>query len=153
MDHIKAPGSYTAGRSWFIHCGQRPSGRIVHLQPMKWINDCQFGSDPDGDGTGEPVSSLRSKRPGNIPTATPVDTDDSTDRLASVAMAGESADELGASLAAYGLLRLAIFRRRVAPKTLGRSELCCKVSCAWFTVTTRVLYGCKLREQANRDRH
>ena len=31
-------------------------GRVVHLQPMKWINDWPvIGIDKDGDGKGEPV--------------------------------------------------------------------------------------------------
>ena len=45
------------GEDWFIHFQSRKAyGRIVHLQPMTWINDWPvIGADPDGDGTGEPV--------------------------------------------------------------------------------------------------
>lgn len=47
-----------AGSSWFFHFEDRgPFGRVVHLQPMRWLSDgwCVIGSDPDGDGIGEPV--------------------------------------------------------------------------------------------------
>jgi beta-xylosidase len=49
---------------WFIHFQDKEAdGRIVHLQPMKWVNDWPvIGSDEDGDGTGEPVRSFRKPR-------------------------------------------------------------------------------------------
>jgi len=42
---------------WFIHFQDKEAyGRIVHLQPMSWINDWPvIGEDTDGDGTGQPV--------------------------------------------------------------------------------------------------
>ncbi len=45
------------GENWFIHFQDKgPYGRVVHLQPMEWINDWPvIGRDEDGDGTGEPV--------------------------------------------------------------------------------------------------
>jgi beta-xylosidase len=45
------------GSSWFIHFQDKGAfGRIIHLQPMKWMNDWPvIGNDPDGDGIGEPV--------------------------------------------------------------------------------------------------
>jgi beta-xylosidase len=48
------------GEDWFIHFRDKGAyGRIVHLQPMKWDNNWPvIGSDDDGDGTGEPVSSF-----------------------------------------------------------------------------------------------
>jgi beta-xylosidase len=47
------------GEDWFIHFQDKGAyGRIVHLQPMKWVNDWPvIGSDDNGDGTGEPVTS------------------------------------------------------------------------------------------------
>lgn len=49
---------------WFIHFQDKEAyGRIVHLQPMKWVSDWPvIGSDEDGDGTGEPVRSFRKPR-------------------------------------------------------------------------------------------
>jgi beta-xylosidase len=46
------------GRDWFVHFQDRDAyGRVVHLQPMTWRDDWPvIGSDPDGDGRGEPVA-------------------------------------------------------------------------------------------------
>ena len=45
------------GQDWFLHFQDKEAyGRVVHLQPMKWINDWPvIGSDKDGDGKGEPI--------------------------------------------------------------------------------------------------
>ena len=44
-------------RDWFIHFQDvGVYGRIVHLQPMRWVDDWPvIGEDKDGDGCGEPV--------------------------------------------------------------------------------------------------
>ena len=49
------------GESWFYHFQDKGAyGRIVHMQPMEWINDWPvIGADPDGDGIGEPVMVYR----------------------------------------------------------------------------------------------
>lgn len=46
-----------SGEDWFLHFQDKDAyGRIVHLQPMKWVNDWPvIGADKDGDGKGEPV--------------------------------------------------------------------------------------------------
>ncbi len=47
-----------SGEHWFIHFQDyRAYGRILHLNPMKWLDDDWpvIGIDRDGDGTGEPV--------------------------------------------------------------------------------------------------
>ena len=53
----------TACEDWFVHFQSRKAyGRIVHLQPMTWLDGWPvIGSDPDGDGIGEPV--YRYKKP------------------------------------------------------------------------------------------
>ncbi len=45
------------GEGWFIHFQEYlPYGRIVHLQPVRWVDDWPvMGEDPDGDGKGQPV--------------------------------------------------------------------------------------------------
>lgn len=45
------------GQDWFLHFQDKEAfGRVVHLQPMKWMNDWPvIGADKDGDGKGEPV--------------------------------------------------------------------------------------------------
>jgi len=67
------------GEDWFLHFQDKDAyGRVVHLQPMKWINDWPvIGEDKDRDGKGEPV--LRYKKPnvGKIyPVQTPVESDE-----------------------------------------------------------------------------
>jgi beta-xylosidase len=68
-----------AGEFWFIHFQDKgPYGRIVHLQPMKWVNDWPImGTDPDGDGTGEPVLTYKKPNVGKTyPVTTPPDSDE-----------------------------------------------------------------------------
>jgi beta-xylosidase len=49
------------GEHWFLHFQDKEAyGRVVHLQPMKWVNDWPvIGVDTDGDGKGEPVLAYR----------------------------------------------------------------------------------------------
>ena len=67
------------GEWWFLHFQDKGAyGRIVHLQPAKWRNGFPvIGSDPDGDGTGEPVSRHKKPKvgPGSV-LQTPPDTDE-----------------------------------------------------------------------------
>lgn len=67
------------GENWFIHFQDRGAyGRIIHLQPMKWVNDWPvIGDDEDGDGTGEPVLVCKKPGVGQIhPIAVPQTTDE-----------------------------------------------------------------------------
>src|SRR5215217_3834292 len=67
------------GEWWFIHFQDRGSyGRIVHLQPTVWKNGFPvIGSDPDGDGTGEPVARYKKPNVGrSYPIETPQDSDE-----------------------------------------------------------------------------
>jgi beta-xylosidase len=63
-----------SGESWFIHFQDRGAyGRVVHLQPVKWVNDWPVvGVDRDGTGKGEPVAVYRKpdvsrKYPATVP--------------------------------------------------------------------------------------
>lgn len=49
------------GEYWFIHFQDKEAyGRVVHLQPMKWVDDWPvIGEDKDGDGNGEPVKTWK----------------------------------------------------------------------------------------------
>ncbi|CAM3404545.1 glycoside hydrolase 43 family protein [Flavobacterium chungbukense] len=49
------------GEDWFFHFQDRGAyGRIVHLQPMKWVNDWPvMGEDFDKNGIGEPVTTYK----------------------------------------------------------------------------------------------
>jgi beta-xylosidase len=68
------------GENWFIHFQDKgPYGRVVHLQPMQWMNDWPvIGKDEEGDGTGEPV--LQYKKPG-VDRSWPVTTPDESDEF------------------------------------------------------------------------
>jgi beta-xylosidase len=46
-----------SGEDWFIHFQDKEAyGRILHLQPMKWVDDWPYiGHDYGNDGIGEPV--------------------------------------------------------------------------------------------------
>ena len=70
------------GQDWFLHFQDKDTyGRIVHLQPMRWVNNWPvIGIDKDGDGKGEPV--LQYKKPaGKSPygIVTPPDSDEFND--------------------------------------------------------------------------
>lgn len=47
-----------SGEDWFLHFQDKHAyGRVVHLQPAKWVNDwLVIGDDSDGDGCGDPVT-------------------------------------------------------------------------------------------------
>ena len=67
------------GESWFLHFQDKgPYGRVVHLEPMRWVGDWPvIGVDPDGDGTGEPVLSYKKPNVGKMwPVTTPPDSDE-----------------------------------------------------------------------------
>ncbi len=67
------------GEDWFMHFQDVGAyGRLVHLQPMKWINDWPvIGVDKDGDGCGEPVLTYKKPNVGkNYPICTPQESDE-----------------------------------------------------------------------------
>ncbi len=67
------------GEDWFLHFQDKDAyGRVVHLQPMKWLNDWPvIGVDKDGDGKGEPVLVYKKPNVGKIyPAATIADSDE-----------------------------------------------------------------------------
>lgn len=51
------------GEDWFLHFQDKHAyGRVVHLQPAKWVNDwLVIGDDKDGDGCGDPVQQWKSQ--------------------------------------------------------------------------------------------
>ena len=68
-----------SGEHWFIHFQDRDAyGRIVHMQPMKWVDDWPvMGVNIDNCGIGEPVKEY--KKPdvgGTFPVQTPETSDD-----------------------------------------------------------------------------
>lgn len=70
------------GEDWFLHFQDRDAyGRIIHLQPMKWVNDWPvMGTDSDGDGNGEPVLLYKKPNVGKkYPVTTPQESDEFND--------------------------------------------------------------------------
>jgi beta-xylosidase len=67
------------GEDWFLHFQDKGAyGRVVHLQPMKWVNDWPvIGVDTDGDGKGEPVMLYKKPNVGKTyPIQTPAESDE-----------------------------------------------------------------------------
>ncbi|HMK25499.1 MAG TPA: glycoside hydrolase 43 family protein [Chitinophagaceae bacterium] len=67
------------GEDWFLHFQDKEAyGRVVHLQPMKWINDWPvIGVDKDGDGKAEPVLIYKKPNVGKTyPILTPAESDE-----------------------------------------------------------------------------
>lgn len=67
------------GEDWFIHFQDKDAyGRVLHLQPMKWVNDWPIiGIDSDNDGKGEPVITYTKPNTGKVSQiSTPADTDE-----------------------------------------------------------------------------
>lgn len=66
------------GQDWFLHFQDvGNAGRIVHLQPMRWVDDWPvIGEDPDEDGCGQPV--LRHVKPA-VGATYPIDAPEDSD--------------------------------------------------------------------------
>jgi beta-xylosidase len=67
------------GEDWFLHFQDKKAyGRVVHLQPMKWVNGWPvIGMDTDGDGKGEPVITYRKPAVSmRVPVAVPATSDE-----------------------------------------------------------------------------
>jgi beta-xylosidase len=67
------------GEHWFLNFQDLSAyGRVVHLNPMKWVNDWPvIGVDTDGDGCGEPVRTYKKPNVGkSYPKATPPESDE-----------------------------------------------------------------------------
>ncbi|TJZ54832.1 glycosyl hydrolase 43 family protein [Sphingobacterium olei] len=68
-----------SGEDWFFHFQDKDAmGRVVHLQPMKWIADWPvIGEDKDGDGIGNPVLEYKKPNVGkNYPVINPAESDE-----------------------------------------------------------------------------
>ncbi len=67
------------GEDWFLHFQDKGAyGRVVHLQPMKWVDNWPvIGVDLDKDGKGEPVSIYKKPNVGkSYPIETPAESDE-----------------------------------------------------------------------------
>lgn len=67
------------GESWFVNFQDKGAyGRVIHLQPMKWVKDWPvIGVDKDANGCGEPVMSYIKPNVGKTyPIETPAESDE-----------------------------------------------------------------------------
>ncbi|GAA3745861.1 glycoside hydrolase 43 family protein [Flavobacterium ginsengisoli] len=67
------------GEDWFFHFQDKDAyGRILHLQPMKWVNDWPvMGEDYDKNGIGEPVTTYKKPNVGKkYPIEAPAESDE-----------------------------------------------------------------------------
>lgn len=67
------------GEDWFVHFQDKDAyGRVVHLQPMKWVNDWPvIGIEQGKKGTGEPVMEYKKPNVGkSYPIVNPVESDE-----------------------------------------------------------------------------
>ncbi len=67
------------GEDWFMNFQDKDAyGRVVHLNPMKWVNDWPIiGDDKDGDGKGNPVERWKKPNVKKIyPITTPAESDE-----------------------------------------------------------------------------
>lgn len=72
------------GENWFIHFQDKGAyGRVVHLEPMKWVNNWPVvGIDKNGDGKGEPVLSYEKPNVGKTyPITTPIESDEFNENM------------------------------------------------------------------------
>jgi beta-xylosidase len=70
------------GEDWFIHFQDKDAyGRVVHLEPMKWLNDWPvMGVDNNSNGIGEPVMVFKKPNVGKkYPVITPAESDEFND--------------------------------------------------------------------------
>ncbi|MEI7829441.1 MAG: glycoside hydrolase 43 family protein [Prolixibacteraceae bacterium] len=67
------------GEHWFLNFQDLGAyGRVVHLNPMKWVNNWPvIGTDEDGDGVGNPVRTFKKPNVGKVyPVTTPAESDE-----------------------------------------------------------------------------
>lgn len=99
------------GGDWFLHFqDQEAYGRVVHLQPMKWVNNWPvIGIDKDNDGKGEPV--LRYRKPDvgrTYPVASPQESDEFNENVLGLQWQWQANPAAGWAFpsSAHGCLRL-----------------------------------------------
>ncbi|MCZ4243323.1 glycoside hydrolase family 43 protein [Pedobacter punctiformis] len=77
--HQGAWVSTQTGEDWFLHFQDKDAyGRVVHLQPMKWVNNWPvIGLDQNNSGKGEPVMIYKKPNTGKVyPIVTPDESDE-----------------------------------------------------------------------------
>ncbi|GAB4044181.1 glycoside hydrolase family 43 protein [Spirosoma jeollabukense] len=135
------------GEDWFLHFQDKEAyGRVVHLQPMKWVNDWPvIGVDTDGDGKGEPV--LTYKKPAVAAKSYPIATPPESDEFNSPALGLQwqwQANPKGIwhTASQQGFLRLYTYKAPDEPKNAWDvpNLLLQKFPAETFTATTKLTF-------------
>ncbi|MCF0074693.1 glycoside hydrolase 43 family protein [Dyadobacter sp. CY261] len=130
---------------WFLHFQDKNEyGRVVHLQPMKWIDNWPvIGTDADGDGIGEPVLThtkpLTAKK---YPAATPPESDEFGETALGKQWQWQANPKGTWAMPAAGFLRLYSYKIPGHAKNLWDvpNMLLQKFPAEEFTVTTKLLF-------------
>lgn len=141
------------GESWFLHFQDKGAyGRIIHLNPMRWVNDWPvIGEDKDGDGCGEPVRSYRKPNVGTTyPIATPPESDEFNTRTLGLQWSWHANP-----LETYGFTTQLGYMRLYAGSLSSRfinfwevpNLLLQKFPAEAFTATTRITFTAKQEEE------
>ena len=131
---------------WFLHFQDKDEyGRVVHLQPMKWVNDWPvIGVDPDGDGKGEPVLTYKKPNVGKVYSiATPPESDEFSDiKLGKQWQWQANPKGTWHTTSAAGFLRLYSYKAPEETKNLWSTPniLLQKFPAEQFTATTKVAF-------------
>jgi beta-xylosidase len=133
------------GEDWFIHFQDKGAyGRVVHLQPMKWIHDWPvIGSDKDGDGKGEPVLIYKKPNVGKkFPIETPQESDEFNDTKLGLQWQWQANSKLTWSFLTGSFLRLFSYEIPDSAKNLWDvpNILMQKFPSDEFTVTTKCVF-------------
>lgn len=140
------------GQNWFIHFQEfQPYGRIVHLQPVTWIDGWPvIGIDEDGDGVGYPVPEYSKPETKTMSTIKiPQTSDEFNDKNYNLAWQWQANFyEHWFSLSdKEGYLRLnAQYHNSPAPLWMVPNILCQKLPAPEFVVTTK-MHGSNLKDQ------
>jgi len=130
---------------WFLHFQDKNEyGRVVHLQPMKWVSDWPvIGTDPDGDGIGDPVLTytkpLTSKK---HPITTPPESDEFDGPVLGRQWQWQANPKGTWAMSAAGCLRLYSYKTANNAKNLWDTPnvLLQKFPAEEFTVTTKLRF-------------
>lgn len=141
------------GENWFLHFQDRGAyGRIVHLQPVKWVNDWPVpGIDRDGDGKGEPVMTYKKPNVGKIyPITTPVESDEFNEQPGlQWQWHANSTIRWSAHIPGSGFLRLFAMRRPQGSKNFWDvpNLFMQKFPAPDFTATTKVILNTSVQDK------
>lgn len=133
------------GENWFLHFQDKGAyGRILHLEPVKWIDDWPFiGVHQDESGKGEPVLTYRKPSVGKtFPIITPQESDEFNDSQPGLQWQWHANPSVrwSAQIPGSGFLRLFAIRRPEGSINFWDvpNLLMQKFPAPDFTVTTKV---------------